>query len=66
MGTGWTVGENVLLYYYEADMPIFTAIAMDTRDQTIGYWKIQKDRCKNVIISFRNIFDEETILKKNI
>ena len=46
IGTGWTVGENVVLYYYEADMPIFSAVAMDTRDNTIGYWKIQKDRCK--------------------
>ena len=44
VGTGWTVGENVVLYWHQDDMPIFSAVGFDTRDGTIGYWKIQKDR----------------------
>ena len=44
VGTGRTVGENAVVFWHEADMPLFSAVGFDTRDGTIGYWKVQKDR----------------------
>ena len=42
------VGENVLISHSEAAIPLFSAVAFDTKDGVIGYWKLQKDDGKIV------------------